>query len=108
MRLRRSFQQPTPLLREYLDDLLEKEVVGRVKSLNCRVGVSAFQKLLQEREILDLSIPNPIQYDKCHKLSIMQIWTLTPDGAYAISIDLSDAGWNVLVAHHLSPYSGSR
>ena len=61
----------------------------------------------KKRVIRDLSILNThIQCDRFQMLTIAQIRTLLPQGAYAISIDLTDAYWHVPVARHFSPYLG--
>ena len=61
----------------------------------------------KQRVILDLSVLNKyIQCDRFQMLTISQIRTLLPQGAYAISIDLTDAYWHVPIAHHFSPYLG--
>ena len=59
--------------------LSRKKVICRVKSQNFQGRLFCVTTdLLQERVIWAVSIPNPIQCDKFHMLSITQIWTLKP------------------------------
>ena len=104
-KLHRFYQQPTPFLEEYVKDLLARKVIKPVKSLSFQGRLFCVPKKNSPkmRVILDLSPLNKyIQCDKFQMLTIAQIRTLLPQGAYAISIDLTDAYWNVPVAPHFS------
>ena len=57
--------------------------------------------------ILVLSVLNlSIQCDNFQMLSISQVRTLLPQGAFTISIDLTDAYWHLPVSRRFSPYLG--
>ena len=108
-KLHRFYQQPTPFLREYVADLLARKVVKPVKSISFQGRLFCVPKKdsAKKRVILDLSVLNKyIQCDRFQMLTIAQIRTLLPRGAYAISIDLTDAYWHIPIARHFSPYLG--
>ena len=75
-------------------ELLQKRVVKQVKSIKFQGCLFTVPKKnsSKKRVILDLLALNKfIQCDKFRMLSIAQIRTLLPQGAYAVSIDLTDS-----------------
>ena len=92
-----------------MQELLQKNVIEPVDSI-------MFQGLLfcvpkkgssNMRVILDLSdLNNYIRCDRFKMLTITQIRTLLPHGAYTCSVDLTDAYWHVPMSHQTSPYLG--
>ena len=105
------FQEESLVLKEYVQELLDKAVVKRAKSLKFQGRLFCVPKKDSDKErvILDLSYLNLfIQCDKFKMLTVSQIRTLLPRGAVTISIDLTDAYWHVPIARRFSPYLGFR
>ena len=108
-RLKSFFQEVTPFLKEYVQDLLARAVIKKAKSLKFQGRLFCVPKKDSDKKrvILDLSVLN--QYIRCEKfrmLTISQIRTLLPRGAVTISIDLTDAYWHIPIARCLIPYLG--
>ena len=93
---RRFFQPTTPHLEEYVQELLQKKVIRCTRSMKFQGRLFCVPKKDSNklRTILDLSPLNKfIQCDRFQMLTISQIRTLLPQGAYTVSIDLTDAYW---------------
>ena len=109
--LRRFFQSKTPLLTEYVEDLLSRGVVQEVKSVRFQARMFFVSKkdTNKKRAILDLSPLNVhIQCDNFQMLTISQVRTLLPRSGYTISIDLTDAYWHIPIARRFTRYLGFR
>ena len=109
--LRSFYQEETPAIKSYVQDLLAKSVVKKAKSLRFQGRLFCVPKKDSDKErvILDLSVLNlSIQCDRFRMLTISQVRTLLPRGAVTISIDLTDAYWHIPIARRLTPFLGFR
>ena len=104
-------QTPTPLLKEYVKELIQKKVIKRAKSLRFQGNLFCVPKKNtdKKRVILDLSPLNQfIRCDRFQMLTVSQVRTLLPPGAVTCSIDLTDAYWHIPIARNLSSFLGFR
>ena len=102
-------QRPTPILVDYVSDLLSRKVVKKVKSIRFQGRLFHVPKRDSDklRVILDLSRLNKfIQCDKFRMLTISEVRTLLPRGAVTTSIDFTDAFYHVPIARHPSSFLG--
>ena len=107
--LRRFPQKETPFLKEYVQELLSKGVIMKVRSMRFQGRLFCVPKKDSEKKrvILDLSPLNKfIRCDKFHMLSVSQIRTLLPPGAVTISIDLTDTYWHIPISRRFIPFLG--
>ena len=110
-KLQPFYQKPTPFLKEYVRELLSKNVIKRTKSIKFQGRLFCVPKRNSDKKrvILDLSRINPyIQCDRFQMLTVSQIRTLLPRGAVTISIDLTDAYWHIPIAHRFVSFLGFR
>ena len=104
-------QKSTPILREFVKELLDEKAIRRVNAIwfQGRLFTVPKKGTNKLRVILDLSRLNKfIHCDKFRMLTVSQVHTLLPQNAYAISIDLTDAYWHVPIARQFTPYLGFR
>ena len=102
------YQEDTPSLREYVEELLSKAVIKKVKCLmfQGRLFCVPNKDSDKERVLLDLSYLNKfIRFEKFRMLTLSQVRTLLPRGAVNFSIDLTDTYWHIPIARRFTPPS---
>lgn len=106
------FKQPsTPVLREYVRELLQKKVIQKARSLRFQARLFCVPKKNTDRMrvILDLTDLNTcIRCEKFQMLTVSQVRTLLPPGAVTCTIDLTDAYWHIPIARNRIPFLGFR
>ena len=93
---RRSFQQPTPFLVDYLPELLRGKVIKEVKTIRFLRAERRLEWKEGDSRLLCLELS--ILCDEFRMLSISQVWILLPRRVFTISIDLTDAYWHLSVS----------
>ena len=107
--LKMFYQEPTPILLEYVQKMLEKRVIEPCHSLKFQGRLFYVPKKdsNERRVILDLSPFNiHIECQSFKMTTIRHVRNSLPKGAWTCSIDLTDAYWHVPIAKNFRPYLG--
>ena len=108
----RLFHQPsTPLLREFVSQLLEAGAIQETNRIAFQGPLFSVPKKDSEkrRVILDLSTLNLHIVCPTFKMTtVAEVRSVLPQGAFTCSVDLTDAYWHVPVDPHFQPYLGFR
>ena len=108
---RKFTQLETPALAQYVEEMLEKQVIVKAEHLYFQSRIFSVPKKDSEkvRTILDLSFLNKhIECPHFRMTTVHQVRQILPKNAWTVSLDLSDAFWHVPVAKNFQPYLGFR
>ena len=105
------FQEETPLLEGFLEDLVKAGAVERTTSLLFQGPLFSVPKKNSDkrRVILDLSTLNKsIKCPTFRMTTLQDVRRLLPAGSFMTSIDLKDAYWHVPIHKSFRKYLGFR
>ena len=100
-------QKNTPLIQEYVEEMLEKEAIEPSvgKAYVSRIFPVAKKGTTRKRMILDLSILNKFIVRPSFKMTtVNQVRQVVPDWSWMATIDLKDAYWHIPIHSRFRKY----
>ncbi|XP_068237001.1 uncharacterized protein [Palaemon carinicauda] len=105
------FPHSTPLLEEYISELLTKKGMRKAKSIKFQGRPFCVPKKDSEKLVVILQLSRLNKFIEKYNfwmLTLQHIRTLLPKGAFTVSIDLAEAYWHLPMNCLFSSYLGFR